>query len=304
MDILDFIFNAAKDSQGASEALGGLSALDAVDIGSNAIPAGVDLIGGLTQGLSDSSPATDSAFNAAQDSQAYNALANIGPAASAQTQNPDVLGKLLQGFGIQGKDGQIDYSDPKVMDKIMRAVVGGGNVLNSLTGGNQPRGQKSPSQIRAELAGPYDKWTPAQAASSSAYFDGYTPSASRSQRPAASYRNPIVPGQRYAEGGDVQGMEGMMATPEEPQSMGALSSLVTGEGGGQDDLVEARLSPGEYVFDADVVSALGDGDNTRGAEILDAWREELREHKRSAPSSSIPPRAKAPEAYLSNVKAA
>lgn len=80
-------------------------------------------------------------------------------------------------------------------------------------------------------------------------------------------------------------------------SDGALS-LVAGNGGGQDDLVHAKLSPGEYVMDADTVASLGDGNNAHGAKVLDAWREELRNHKRSANSNAIPPKANSPSSYL------
>lgn len=76
------------------------------------------------------------------------------------------------------------------------------------------------------------------------------------------------------------------------------SHYVQGAGGGQDDLIDARLADGEYVFDADVVSALGDGSNKEGAKKLDAMRESIRAHKRSAPASKIPPKAKSPLAYL------
>ena len=64
----------------------------------------------------------------------------------------------------------------------------------------------------------------------------------------------------------------------------------------------ARLSPGEYVFDADVVSALGDGNNEHGAALLDQMRERIRAHKRSAPADRIPPKAHAPERYLKKGK--
>jgi len=74
--------------------------------------------------------------------------------------------------------------------------------------------------------------------------------------------------------------------------------MVGGQGGGQDDDVDARLSSGEYVWDADTVSALGDGNNAAGAKKLDELRQRLREHKRSAPASKIPPKAKSPEKYL------
>ena len=79
---------------------------------------------------------------------------------------------------------------------------------------------------------------------------------------------------------------------------GGHTGPVHGAGGGQDDLVPARLSPGEYVFDADTVAALGDGSSEEGARRLDAWREHLRQHKRSAPANSIPPKAHDAPYYL------
>jgi len=79
--------------------------------------------------------------------------------------------------------------------------------------------------------------------------------------------------------------------------IGALR-LVQGGTGGQDDAVNARLSDGEYVFDADVVAALGDGNTEAGAAKLDRMRENIRSHKRSASPKNIPPKAKAPEQYL------
>ena len=80
------------------------------------------------------------------------------------------------------------------------------------------------------------------------------------------------------------------------------SHYVQGEGGGQDDLIDARLADGEYVFDADIVAALGDGSNAEGARRLNEMRELIRAHKRSAPNDKIPPKAKSPLAYLRGVK--
>ena len=101
-------------------------------------------------------------------------------------------------------------------------------------------------------------------------------------------------------------MEGGMASPLMAAYGGNVphkgSHYVQGDGGGQDDLIDARLADGEYVFDADVVAALGDGSNKRGAEILDKFREKIRSHKRSAPLNAIPPKAKSPLAYLKGVK--
>jgi hypothetical protein len=58
------------------------------------------------------------------------------------------------------------------------------------------------------------------------------------------------------------------------------------------------LADGEYVIDADTVAALGDGSSKAGAEVLDLFRENIRAHKRSAPTDKIPPKAKSPLEYL------
>ena len=83
---------------------------------------------------------------------------------------------------------------------------------------------------------------------------------------------------------------------------GGSAHYVQGGSPGQADEIEARLSDGEYVMDADVVSALGDGNNAAGAKRLDELREAIRAHKRSAPSDSIPPKAKSPLAYIKGAK--
>ena len=101
--------------------------------------------------------------------------------------------------------------------------------------------------------------------------------------------------QEYAGGGKI------MASPLASAAGGVPhkgSHYVQGAGGGQDDLIPAKLADGEYVFDADLVAALGDGSNKEGARRLDAMREAVRKHKRSAPTHKIPPKAKSPLAYF------
>lgn len=85
---------------------------------------------------------------------------------------------------------------------------------------------------------------------------------------------------------------------------GAVGALgyVRGGSPGQADKISAKVSDGEYVLDADVVSALGDGNNEAGAKKLDAMRNAIRAQKRSAPASQIPPKAKSPLAYMKGVK--
>jgi len=96
-----------------------------------------------------------------------------------------------------------------------------------------------------------------------------------------------------ARGGSI---EGQAAVPQ-----GALG-LLKGAQAGQDDSVPINASHGEYVMDADVVAALGDGNTDAGAAKLDAMRENIRKHKRSAPPSKIPPKAKPVKAYLKGTK--
>ena len=79
---------------------------------------------------------------------------------------------------------------------------------------------------------------------------------------------------------------------------GATGHYVQGEGDGQSDDIPAMLADGEYVFDADTVAALGNGSNKAGALALDKMRASIRKHKRSAPASKIPPKAKSPLSYL------
>ena len=64
------------------------------------------------------------------------------------------------------------------------------------------------------------------------------------------------------------------------------------------EFVPAQIADGEVVLEAPFVTAIGGGDNKRGAKMLDAMRKELRAHKRSAPDTKIPAKAKSPLEYL------
>lgn len=133
-------------------------------------------------------------------------------------------------------------------------------------------------------------WNPAQQASANAYFNAApTPWNQRSVQYASHKPGIVVSG--YAHGGPTQAGAAFA-------SEGALGKVA----GGQDDVIDAALAPGEFVWDADTVSALGDGDNTAGAHKLEQARQEIRKHKRSAPPDRIPPRAKPLSSYLKGGK--
>ena len=86
---------------------------------------------------------------------------------------------------------------------------------------------------------------------------------------------------------------------------GALSQiayLAKGAGTGRDDTINARLSDGEYVIDAETVALLGDGSTEAGAKRLDQMRAEIRRQKgKNLAKGKISPNAKSPLAYLKGV---
>jgi len=75
---------------------------------------------------------------------------------------------------------------------------------------------------------------------------------------------------------------------------------VNGPGTGRSDEIDAKLSDGEYVIDAETVALLGDGSSKAGAQKLDKFRVNVRKHKGANLSKGkFSVDAKAPEAYMS-----
>jgi len=107
---------------------------------------------------------------------------------------------------------------------------------------------------------------------------GFVPSgdSANTYRAPSSTSNPKLR-TLYAEGGDIETM---------------------GMSGGQDDDVPIMASAGEYVLDAETVSALGDGNTAAGVAKLDQLRENLRKHKRQGALSQIAPKALPIERYM------
>lgn len=113
---------------------------------------------------------------------------------------------------------------------------------------------------------------------------------------AEDYLQPGAPELEYFEDSNPQA---------EPMASGGLvhymanGGYLDGETGGQDDHIDAKLSDGEYVLSADIVSSLGDGNNNAGAKKLDAFMKNVRAHKTSKGSKGLPPKAKSLNAYMS-----
>lgn len=80
---------------------------------------------------------------------------------------------------------------------------------------------------------------------------------------------------------------------------GPLSRYVEGGGTGRSDSIDAKLSDGEYVIDAETVALLGDGSSKAGAQRLDQFRANIRKQKGKALSQGkISPDAHSPDRYL------
>ena len=91
-----------------------------------------------------------------------------------------------------------------------------------------------------------------------------------------------VTSQRYARGG-----------------LSAIPGYATGVGDGRADLINARLSDGEFVIDSESVSLLGNGSNKAGAKMLNDMRKNLRSHKGKALADGrFSPDAKSPLEYM------
>lgn len=72
-----------------------------------------------------------------------------------------------------------------------------------------------------------------------------------------------------------------------------------GESDGRADDISARLSPKEYVIDAETMSMLGDGNPDHGAKRMDQFRANVRKHKGKAlAQGKFSPNAKNPMDYL------
>jgi hypothetical protein len=92
----------------------------------------------------------------------------------------------------------------------------------------------------------------------------------------------------------------MMANGGSPLS--AVARFARGAGTGRSDEIDAKLSDGEYVIDAETVAMLGDGSSKAGAQRLDQMREKIRSHKgKTLAKGKFSPDAKSPLAYIKGV---
>lgn len=102
------------------------------------------------------------------------------------------------------------------------------------------------------------------------------------------------------DGTMMRNSEHAMANGGSPLS--AMARFARGAGSGRDDTINARLSDGEYVMDAETVAMLGDGSSEDGARKLDSMRSQLRKHKgKTMARGEFSPNAKSPLNYIKGV---
>lgn len=211
-------------------------------------------------------------------------LGNI-TSGSDVTRSFDVSGvtDLLSKMGIKSPDGSIDWS------KLLAGLGGALTLADGLT--SKPTPIRTIAELKAGMSAMNtpDPWTDAELTFGRRAMQtgSALPKASADSLPSAMVKAaPIT--RHFADGGEVD--EGALSQ--------AFAGGVRGMDGGQSDLIDAKLSPGEYVLDAETVSALGDGNTDAGIAKLDELRRNLREQKRSAPVDEIPPEAHGPLSYI------
>jgi hypothetical protein len=195
----------------------------------------------------------------------------VGYGTSGGSTNWSALAKSL---GLTNKDGDLDWSK----------LLGLGGAALALTGGNaayNPRSAKDLAAMQPSNLPP--GLTAAQITTATRPMQAGN---QLTRQYAADMPSPIVPGKGYAEGGEIEG----------PLSM--TSGFVQGPGDGQSDDVPINAATGEYVMPADVVSALGNGDNSAGADALDKMCQAIRARARSTANDQLPPPALGPLSYL------
>ena len=248
------------------------------------------------------------------------AFPNGTPSVDTQQTIIDKIKDKITGKYIDPKTGEVDWV--KVLATAGVAISAGGNIVKALSG-EESGSPKTIDELKAGMT----KKPPGTATGGGARFGlglkagnqlarTYSADMASPLRAGASrgrLQAPEHPGvqrldprimdvlypakgrlqvgkqQRLAEGGPVRGA--LSVAPP-------FAGFVSGPGGGQQDLIDAKLSAGEYVWDAESVSNLGDGNNAEGARRLDELRQNLRAHKRSAPDDQIAPPAQGALSYM------
>jgi len=236
-------------------------------------------ISGLQSDENQSDAETNRLIGMAQNPSEYG-LGNISP--GSDIEGPSMLAQIASALGVKKPNG--DYDWEKILGLAGTAI----GTVGAMT--QTPQRQATMEELMAMMpkSNTAPMWTEAELAFGRRPMQTGT---DLQRIYAADMPSPVTPGKNYADGGEIEGdMEGALAS--------AFAGGVRGADGGQSDLININVSPGEYVFDAESVSALGDGNTEAGIAKLDELREQLRAQKRSAPLGEIPPPAQGPLSYI------
>lgn len=179
---------------------------------------------------------------------------------------------------LHGLYGQQGRQRDGWLQQVFNALGVVGPHLQNMPASQVPHGPDAPARS-ATWRGTGQRWQSPQA----------RPLADWTEGRRGLYPRFYGPGGGYAEGGEVR--------PAEQYGSAESPHMFRGPGGGQDDQLNAKVSPGEYIFSAMDVAALGDGDNEEGARRLDDMRGALRQHLMNN-GDGHPPKARGPLSYL------
>ena len=105
--------------------------------------------------------------------------------------------------------------------------------------------------------------------------------------------------QKYAAPTFAEMKKGGRSKRQPAGPLSTMARMVHGPGTGRSDSIDARLSDGEYVIDAETVALLGDGSTQAGAAMLDQMRKGIRQQKGKALArGDISPDARSPLTYM------
>jgi len=203
----------------------------------------------------------------------YNVYQQLAPIRAAEGGSPLQLAQMQQGiYGV----------DPRLYGVLQKRQA-----PNYFTYGSDTSGGNPTTFAGSQLMGKPTPGIPVIPTGQKAGSDWLYQGSGTNPLAMAGTGIATLPTGTMAEGGQAHG-EGEHI----PEFVtGATGHYVRGRGDGQSDDIPAMLADGEYVFDASTVSTLGNGSSDAGAKLLDAFRESLRDHTRSAPADKIPPKA-------------
>lgn len=217
----------------------------------------------------------------------------------------------LTKYGQAGQGGEQNFfANERFVPIPIQAKMGGLIQMKHFAQGGQMQGGPQMDPRRAQLMAAMAQQHPAGMGG---------PQTGRPMPPQGG-RPPMMPPQGGPQGGLQQGMAPRPQMPQRPRdprmayyqygnpppqakAMGGLSQVhsmrIGGGADGRSDDVNAVLSDGEYVMDAETVAMLGNGSSKAGAAKLDQMRANLRRQKGQALArGKISPNARSPLSYL------